>query len=708
MRTNRAISLAALSVVWWSVCLTESAYALTACTAADISAQDPANCPSGLGPCTITKSFSIGTTLDFGARDVTIAASSTLTLDSGSVTINARNFTVAPGGVINGLGTSAAPNDTGGSIFVNTTGSIAVQKQSTSVGKITMSGDSAAGTIQLNAGGSVTVGGWLRAEKTAPNAYGGSIDITAGLDIVTLNNSLISAVSGTVPGEVTLSAGGKVDLGDLVDLDGVDGGDLTVIAGGEVIVRPVQANGRGDGTLGGFGDGGDIDIEAGTRVQLLGAITTTGTTDGDGGSVTVAADFGDITISGTISADAINPFDGGGGGGEIDLSAVGSLDIEAAVSAQASGSDSSGGDISGDAQVDITIGKPLDVSGGSDGGTVDLDATGNLSVNATLKLQGTYYGGFGGDVYLAAGDGGTGTVLVNALVDVGGGACGLNYGCGAGGTTTLEGCNVIVSSSGTLDARAPGGTGTHELIAHEQLTISGSVYATHSDPSGTDGSTTLIYPSRKPAISAGLIQPPPIVIPKDTCTGPAQPNCLDPCPLCGNGIVEFPETCDDGPGTPLSCDGCSRFCRIENCNDNNPCTTDLCDPLLGCTSVLQQVCPTPTPTPVPVQTYAVSGHVHSYGSGAPVEGVEVYLSGPTPQVASTDSSGGFAFTGLGEANWTLEPRKQGGGNAISALDAVYVLQGVVGLRPLDSTQRLACDTSGDGALTTLDAVFILQ
>src|SRR5262249_37524091 len=78
----------------------------------------------------------------------------------------------------------------------------------------------------------------------------------------------------------------------------------------------------------------------------------------------------------------------------------------------------------------------------------------------------------------------------------------------------------------------------------------------------------------------------PTITAMATCTAPSQTNCLVPCPTCGNGVVEFPETCDTA-GTPLSCDGCSVFCQIENpnCSDANVCTTDSCSPSLGCRHV---------------------------------------------------------------------------------------------------------------------------
>ena len=118
---------------------------------------------------------------------------------------------------------------------------------------------------------------------------------------------------------------------------------------------------------------------------------------------------------------------------------------------------------------------------------------------------------------------------------------------------------------------------------------------------------------------------------------------------------------------------------------------------------------TPTATPTPWPADVVRGHVRYYSSGLPVEGAEVYESGGTSDVVTTDASGAFAVSGRDHTNCTLEPHMHGAANAgISALDAVFVLQDVVGLRQLDVEQRLACDTSGNGAISTMDAVLILQ
>ncbi|MFN8641333.1 MAG: dockerin type I repeat-containing protein [Candidatus Binatia bacterium] len=48
------------------------------------------------------------------------------------------------------------------------------------------------------------------------------------------------------------------------------------------------------------------------------------------------------------------------------------------------------------------------------------------------------------------------------------------------------------------------------------------------------------------------------------------------------------------------------------------------------------------------------------------------------------------------------------GAAISALDATYVLQAVAQLRTLSPEQALACDVTGNGSLSTVDATLLLQ
>lgn len=109
---------------------------------------------------------------------------------------------------------------------------------------------------------------------------------------------------------------------------------------------------------------------------------------------------------------------------------------------------------------------------------------------------------------------------------------------------------------------------------------------------------------------------------------------------------------------------------------------------------------------------SVAGAIHYYaGSRSPVGVVTVTMQGPTAINTQTDAEGAFRLTGVEAGQeWRLIPQKLGGqGSGISALDATYVLQSLVGLRPpLDAQQQLACDVTGNGSLSAFDAALILQ
>lgn len=106
---------------------------------------------------------------------------------------------------------------------------------------------------------------------------------------------------------------------------------------------------------------------------------------------------------------------------------------------------------------------------------------------------------------------------------------------------------------------------------------------------------------------------------------------------------------------------------------------------------------------------ALAGQVRYYADGSGVAGVAVDLSGPAQAAATTDASGAYVFDDPGAGSWQLAPRKFGELNAaVSALDAVYALQAVVGLRTFTDAQRLACDVTGDGTVSAFDAARILQ
>jgi uncharacterized protein YkwD len=124
--------------------------------------------------------------------------------------------------------------------------------------------------------------------------------------------------------------------------------------------------------------------------------------------------------------------------------------------------------------------------------------------------------------------------------------------------------------------------------------------------------------------------------------------------------------------------------------------------------------PIPTATPTAPATATMSipgpqigGSIRYYSNAQPVPGASVRGTGAVD--TTTDAAGRYVLAGVASQNVAITAAKTGGvGQAISALDAAYVLQYVAGLRALSATQILACDVTGNGALSALDATLLLQ
>ncbi|MDX2167225.1 MAG: dockerin type I domain-containing protein [Deltaproteobacteria bacterium] len=114
---------------------------------------------------------------------------------------------------------------------------------------------------------------------------------------------------------------------------------------------------------------------------------------------------------------------------------------------------------------------------------------------------------------------------------------------------------------------------------------------------------------------------------------------------------------------------------------------------------------TPTITPTP----ALGGVVRYYSSDDPVPGVNVSLLGGMPESTTTDANGHYGFADAGSGMLSIQPSKDGDfGDAITSLDASFILQAIAQLRTLSPDQLLAGDVTGDGTISTLDASLILQ
>jgi hypothetical protein len=170
-----------------------------------------------------------------------------------------------------------------------------------------VSGNSQGGTALIVAGTTFTLAGRVDSSQLTTSGAGGFISIRSTGDLVMLQGATLKATGGNLNGGGSIdlsSAAGKVDLGDTVDVGGGEGGSLDVFAGTDIVVRRVNATGVGDA-----GSGGCLGFDAGGGVQFLGLVTANGTTSGTGfgggcgGFFDAEARFGDITVSNTIQCE---------------------------------------------------------------------------------------------------------------------------------------------------------------------------------------------------------------------------------------------------------------------------------------------------------------------------------------------------------------------------------------------------------------------
>lgn len=577
------------------------------CTAADIAGLEGAGCAPGGATCIIAKPHTIdnGCTLDFSTQ--TLVVNAHLTIGSGTVTIRAAAVTIS--GLIDGIG--SANSASGGMVMIETSGNVTVPQQ----GVINVQGNSGGGDVVVRAGGSVSIDGKVQADFLTAAAGGGLIDISAGGDITTGTTSTLSAQGGSNSdggGEIDLTAGGALTLqnnkSSNLNVNGFCGGVLQLQAGAQVTMQGADASGNGDA-----GSGGCVDVTAGANTAVLGTITADGVggipaSDGGGcgGFICLDGGLGDVTVHAGALVSADGGPDDGGGGGDVTLMARGNAVINGAITARGPpGSETCGGNVCVETGFDVTVAATgsLDLSGGCDGGELEFDAGRDLILNGPTDVSGTAGGSLGGDVAAYAGLLGSGSLMLTSTIDVSSAAsCSVANGCGAGGTTDLQGCNLTLTSSSVVNASGPD-AGENDLTAREQLTVQGSVNAANTVPPGPPqngmvGTNYFLYPARKPPILGNGVVPTPDEVPATTCPeqGQTAPPCLNPCPVCGNGVVEFPETCDHGVVPPQSCSGCSVYCQIEDCDDGLVCTGDSCNPTYGCVNQPTPNCIEPTAT----------------------------------------------------------------------------------------------------------------
>lgn len=105
--------------------------------------------------------------------------------------------------------------------------------------------------------------------------------------------------------------------------------------------------------------------------------------------------------------------------------------------------------------------------------------------------------------------------------------------------------------------------------------------------------------------------------------------------------------------------------------------------------------------------FGLSGFVR-HTNGLAVSAVDLRLTGSGQHVGTTDTNGVFTITNILTGSYTLTPEKTNEVAGITAYDASLVLQAAAGLRTLNTAERAAADVNCNGAVSSMDAVYILQ
>jgi len=471
--------------------------------AGDIEAAD-LGCPPQ-GACTITRDVEItgACTLDFGTRPVSVGEKSTIRVaPRGHLTVKAGSFTMQPGAFIDGRGhETTAPDNRGGALTVIVMGDVVLQQRGATRARIDMSAPVFPGAIAIDAGGNVDLKGPLTARRSVTRAdeYG-------------------------FGGFVLVKAAATVDVGDLVDVTNAGGGGTIIIAAGsDVVVRGLRGNG-----------GGSVDISAGRNVQILEAINLLGSAPGSGqqspfaGIVYIGAP-GDLSIEAPISVDGT----GAGGEGRIAIAVGGAINVApgAPLSARGYGDlyedengidefkSLGGGSIDMRAGSTITTAARIDASGDTRGGKVGLDANGDIMVRAPVDVTGYHGHGLGGRIETWAGQGASGgALLIDQALYADGGVRPEPF----AGSIDLDGCEVTVMPGALLSARAPGSSGYITISARASLRIDGLVTAKAISSGATDivdGVIALEFPARRPPTigARGSVRPEPSLTAQEGC-----------------------------------------------------------------------------------------------------------------------------------------------------------------------------------------------
>jgi cysteine-rich repeat protein len=519
-------------------------------------------CPAGADPCVVNTTITLtpGSVIDLAGRALQLGTAARVTIGAGQVQILAGSVSLLAGARLTGA-TGVAPS----TLEIDSTGSITLQAIGSTRSRIDVSNSvNGGGAITLNAGGAITAAGDIVADGTGTEASGGTIMLTSSAGGVFVSGSLSSS-GGSDAGGGLISVfaqgqGAKIDVAQPVDLSGgeFDGGELDLVASGDVIVRQ-DINVSGGGLS---GSGGTVFISAGGTATLLGNIdgTAAGSSSeggGDGADVEIDGNQ-DVVVNGMVDVTCGFP---DGSGGTFSSTVGGNFTQTQKITLLGNGVDACGGEMDVTAGRDISL-VQIEAGGGScGGGDVFMQGLGRLTAGAAIHADGGPGdgGGDGGTVDLEGRD-----VVTNDVVRANAGTA-----ANAVGQITLAGCNVTVNKSSEI--RTLGGLGGAAPDFGNLIKVSGmgSIAGNLLTTPPSTNTITARDPST-PVTITGSVTPPAV-----RTIDPTLPPCPGPTAACGDGNLDPGEQCDDG--NTVSCDGCNAACQIEACGNGKVECSEECD-----------------------------------------------------------------------------------------------------------------------------------
>lgn len=440
-----------------------------ATTAADL-------CPAGTGTCVVSRTIRVddNSIIDTGSRHLVIAAGGSLLVGSGTMTLRSARLTIEDGGVIRGTGSGG---ESGGTITINAD---VIQI----VGQIAATG-SPGGEVTLTSGGDLSVTGTIDARSLSTDEDGGSI--------------LLQGQNVTLAGPITANGG----------RDGL-GGDVDVLSGGDLLIsRNIEASG---------GEGGTLDISAGNggagnlTISENGRLTADALTeDGLAESVNLTASgdgitSGHIFLNGDVSCSGFS----GASAGEINFDAAGDVrgtDNGAHIIASGGRPTGAGGEVNITAtEGQYTCAASIEVRGNTEapGGALTFEVGGSILLATPIDVRGGTLGG--SIVARAAGD-----VTVDTTLRSDGGAEGA-------ARIELEGCTVLINPDAVLSSTGP--NGINRLRGHDLTVVRGTILADIGN-----GLNEVIFgePRRRPVIFDSSVVNPNAVETEDSRLAPCGP-----------------------------------------------------------------------------------------------------------------------------------------------------------------------------------------